>query len=191
MDKENLNRYREEEKELQEDTAEEVKETNSKSCELKIEELTNEVNKYRDMYLRNLAETENFKKRINDEKVRDRKYACYGLVEKMIGALDIFNKVVSVKPDDEKLRNYLIGFEMINNQLNQIIEDEGVKKIKSLGEKFDPRFHHAVETVWDEAQEEGIIVQEMQTGYMFKDRVLRAALVKVNKKPIENSKEEN
>ena len=193
MDKENFNRYREEEAEEGLDTNQvEENKTESNVVEnLKLEELQAEVNKYRDMYLRTLAETENFKKRMNDEKIRDRKYACYSFAEKLIGPLDIFDKVISVKPEDEKLRNYLIGFEMINNQLKQAIEDEGVKRIKAFGEQFDPRIHHAVETVWDETQEENVIVEELQSGYMFKDRVLRAALVKVNKKPIENSKEEN
>ena len=77
---------------------------------------------------------------------------------------------------------------MINNNLKQALEEEGVKKIKAVGEKFDPRYHHAVETAWDESKEEGIVLSEMQTGYMYKDRVLRPSLVKVNKK--EEIKEE-
>ena len=161
----------------------------NKKHKAQIEELKEEVNKYRDLYLRTLAETENFKKRINDEKIKDRKYASYSFCEKIISPIDLFDKVVSYKPDDDKLRNYLIGFEMINNQLKQVLSDEGVKEIKSLHEVFDPRFHQAVETVWDENYDENVIIVEMQKGYMYKDRVLRASLVKVNKKPI--NEEEN
>lgn len=209
----NYNRYREEESEqssgftetseevvAEEDTdsaKEEVKskkaEKQSKKDNAKIEELQSEVSKYRDMYLRTLAEAENFKKRVNDEKIRDRKYACFGFAEKLIDSIDLFDKVVSYKPDNELLRNYLIGFEMINNQLKQVLEAEGVTKIVTKDQMFDPRYHNAVETDWDETKEDNVILVEMKTGYMFKDRVLRASMVKVNKKPIEqneNSKEE-
>ena len=129
----------------------------------------------------------------NEEKLRDRKYACFGFAEKLIDSIDLFDKVVSYKPDNEMLRNYLIGFEMINNQLKQVLEAEGVTKINTKDQIFDPRYHNAVETDWDETKEENVILVEMKTGYMFKDRVLRASMVKVNKKPIEkeNSKEEN
>lgn len=201
----NYNRYREEETEnIEGDSVENNEELNnkeskkeekqSKKDKAKIEELTNEVNKYRDMYLRTLAESENFKKRVNDEKIKDRKYACFGFAEKLIDSIDLFDKVVSFKPDNDLLKNYLMGFEMINNQLKQVLEDEGVKKIITKDQMFDPKYHNAVETDWDETKEDNVILMEMKTGYMFKDRVLRASMVKVNKKPIENkenSKEEN
>lgn len=186
------NRYREEEKEevMNEENKEVVDETTSEEndevidVEIEDEEkqkLQEEVKRLNDLYLRTLAETENFKKRINEERIRERKYATQSLMEKMINTLDIFDKVVNVKTDDEKLKNFLIGFEMINNQLKQIVADEGVKPIESLGVKFNPSFHHAVETAWEEDKEEDIILEELQRGYTFKDRVLRAALVKVNK----------
>lgn len=190
------NRYREEEKEelmneeikevVDEATNEEVLEKNEEVIDVEIEDdekqkLQEEVKRLNDLYLRTLAETENFKKRINDERIRERKYATQSLMEKMINTLDIFDKVVSVKTDDEKLKNFLVGFEMINNQLKQIVADEGVKPIESLGVKFNPSLHHAVETSWEEDKEEDIILEELQRGYTFKDRVLRAALVKVNK----------
>ena len=92
-----------------------------------------------------------------------------------------------MKTDNEELKNFLLGFQMINKNFKDVLEKNGVKKINALGEKFDPRFHHAVETTYDENVEEGLIIQEMQTGYMYKDRVLRVSLVKVNQKP----KEEN
>lgn len=201
----NFNRYREEETGMTEDEVADTEiikeekvskkeEKQAKKDKIKIEELTAEVNKYRDMYLRTLAETENFKKRVNDEKIRDRKYACFSFAERLIESIDLFDKVVSYKPDNEMLRNYLIGFEMINNQLKQVLESEGVTKIVTKDQMFDPRFHNAVETDWDETKEENMILMEMKTGYMFKDRVLKASMVKVNKKPIEqteNSKEEN
>lgn len=199
-------RYREEEKdEMEKKQQEENKENSTASEEVKEvsldetnevkeetqdfekEELIAEVNKYKDLYLRTLADTENYKKRINEERIRERKYFNQSLIEKFVNALDIFDKTISIKTDDEKLKNFLIGFEMINNNLKQILIDEGVSLIESVGKQFDPSVHHAIETGYDETKEEGIILEEIQRGYKFKDRVLRAALVKVNKK----NKEEN
>ncbi|NLD26492.1 MAG: nucleotide exchange factor GrpE [Acholeplasmataceae bacterium] len=177
------NRYREEEKEEmenqnQEPVVEEVVEPENDD----VSKLKEEVNRLNDLYLRTLAESENFRKRINEERNRERKYSAQSLMEKLIVTLDVFDKAVNIQTDDEKLKNFLIGFEMINRQLQQIIADEGVKKIEALNKKFDPNYHHAIETDYQEGVEEDIILQELQTGYMFKDRVLRPALVKVNKK---------
>lgn len=188
------NRYREEEKnnenteEIKVETPEEVVIEEKPNEELaKIQE---ENKKLKEQYLRVLADSENFRKRIDEERIRERKYGSQRLLEKLVNSIDIFDKVVNIKTDDEKLKNFLIGFEMINNDLKQIIQDEGVKKIKTIGEKFDPRFHHAVETEWVETKDEDIILDETQSGYMYKDRVLRVALVKVNKKN-EEKKENN
>lgn len=185
------NRYREEEKQEKELNPENVSESNEElevveEDSEEIKKLKEENAKLKEQYLKVLADSENYRKRIDDERIRERKYGCQRLIEKIIPSIDIFDKAVNVKTDDEKLKNFLIGFEMINNNLKQTLEDEGVKKIKAVGEKFDPKFHHAVETEWIEGMEEDVIISEMQTGFMFKDRVLRPSLVKVNKKNNEN-----
>ncbi len=189
------NRYREEEKELEEEKkkngeveAEDVKTNEAETSKEDIEALKEEIKKYKEQYLRVLADSENFKKRIDEERIRERKYGSQRVLEKIIPSIDIFDKAVNMKTDDEKLKNFLIGFEMINNNLKQVLEEEGVKKIKAVGEKFDPKYHHAVETEWNSDVEEDVILSEMQTGYMYKDRVLRPSLVKVNKK-VEEKKE--
>lgn len=192
------NRYREEEKEemlkkaesedsVQDEEVEEVTLDDTNAVDLEKEELIVELNKYKDLYLRTLAEFENYKKRMNEERIRERKYFNQSLMERLVSALDIFDRTINIETDDEKLKNFLIGFKMINDNLKQILEDEGVKLIESIGKQFDPSVHHAIETTYDENYEEGVILEEIQRGYTFKDRVLRAALVKVNKKV----KEEN
>ncbi|MDD3623397.1 MAG: nucleotide exchange factor GrpE [Bacilli bacterium] len=157
--------------------------------DLEILELRAEVAKLSDLYLRTLAEAENFKKRINDERMRERKYASQSLLERLVNVTDIFDKAVNSNVDDEKVKNFLIGFQMINKNLQDLLEEEGVTKIKAKGEVFDPKVHHAVETVTDLEQDDNIIVQERQTGYYYKDRILRPSLVVVNKIN-ENNKEE-
>ena len=183
--KDNLNRYREEElDEKTDDKEEQVEET--KTPEPQNDELTKMTNSY----LRVLADFENFKKRTNEEKIRERKYVYQSLFEKMINITDIFDKAVNMKTDDEKLKNFLMGFQMINDNLKQLLEAEGVKKIITLDQKFDPNFHHAMEVEWDEAKDENIILSEMQTGYLYKDRLLRPSLVKVNQKTKGNDENE-
>lgn len=201
------NRYREEErleeeqnqkdkkkeKTIEVKTKKEEKKAKKKEEEqaedLEILELKAEVAKLSDLYLRTLAEAENFKKRINDERMRERKYASQSLLERLVNVTDIFDKAVNSNVDDEKVKNFLIGFQMINKNLQDLLEEEGVTKIKAKGEVFDPKVHHAVETVTDLEQDDNIIVQERQTGYYYKDRILRPSLVVVNKIN-ENNKEE-
>ena len=183
------NRYREEEKEeLEKSGKEEEKFDDSPEEELsEVDELKKKLEEKNNDYLRALAELENYKKRINDERSRERKYANQSLLEELIAGFDIFDKALNMKTDNEELKNFLLGFQMINKNFKDVLEKNGVKKINALGEKFDPRFHHAVETTYDENVEEGLIIQEMQTGYMYKDRVLRVSLVKVNQKPQEEN----
>lgn len=202
------NRYREEEKqekELKQTEAETSGEESAAETEATGEEtpvapaeekdaageetldLEEEVKRLKDLYLRTLADTENFKRRINEERIRERKYAAQGLLEKLISVIDIFDQAIGVETDDSKLKNFLTGFTIINKQLNEILEEEGVKKIDARDQIFDPAYHHAVEVEHDENKEDNIVLEVYQNGYTFKDRVLRPALVKVNK----SKKEEN
>lgn len=181
------NRYREEEKQEMEKegvTQETTEETVEKD-ELTL--LKEENQKLRELYLRTLADAENHKKRVDEERIRDRKYASQKLLEKLVNTIDIFDKAVNMKTDDEKLNNFLIGFKMINSNIQTVLEEEGVKRIKTVGEKFDPRYHDAVEVNYDSNIEEDVILAETMSGYTYKDRVLRAAGVIVNKKKTEDT----
>ena len=203
------NRYREEEKleeELEEnESSDKVDETlednkddiSNSNCDdvlalqEEINKLKEENNNLKNQYLRTIADADNFKKRIDEERIRERKYASQKLLEKLVDNLDIFDKAVNMKTEDANLKNFLIGFKMINDNLKNILTEEGVKKINANG-KFDPRYHLSVDTGYDENLEEDMILSVIKDGYMYKDRVLTAALVKVNKKPVEaNDSEEN
>lgn len=197
MKKEEIhNRYREEESEETTETlngegAQDVENVELETLEVDVEaiesneeikKLQEEIKILQDKYLRAFAEHENFKKRMNEERIKERKYANQGLLEQIINVTDIFDKAVNVETDDPKLKNFLIGFKMINENIKQVLENEGVKKINAIGELFDAKYHMAVETDYDETKEENIILEEIQTGYIFKDRILRPSRVKVNKK---------
>lgn len=198
-----FNRYREEEKELNEETVEETVlqeeaqeettetvETNKKDKKAKkgkkIEDfeeyhlLVEEVASLKDDLLRNRADLENFKRRNNEERIRERKYALQDFLMELIDVIDIYDKAVSVKTDDEKLNKFLSGFIMINNRLKQILEHHEVKQIDALNKPFDPSFHSAIETVKVDGVEPNTVVEVIITGYTYKDRVLRPSMVKVS-----------
>ncbi len=193
------NRYREEEKEM--DVAPEteiVEETKEVESDMSEENKKNKKHKKNHLYeenqalkkenaelkdqlLRNLAELENFKKRTNEERIKDRKYALADFLMQLIDTLDIFDKAVNKQTNDEKLKQFLDGFAMINKSFKQILERNGVKPIEALGKPFDPAYHSAIETVEVEGTDSNIVVEELMTGYIYKDRVLRPSMVKVSK----------
>ena len=144
-------------------------------------ELQEENAKLLDQLLRKQAEFENYKKRVSEERQRDRKYALQDFLMESIETLDIFDKAVSFQTDDQTLRNFLRGFVMVNNRLKNILENYGVVQIDCLNKPFDPSFHSALETVEKEGVEPNVVVEVVMTGYMYKDRVLRPATVKVSK----------
>ena len=202
------NRYREEEKEInveeekvEETTLEEEKKTEELvSDEEKIDkqknkkikkqkkiedfeeyhQLVEEVAKLKDDLLRNRADLENFKKRNNEERIRERKYALQDFLLDLIDVIDIYDKAVNIKTDDEKLNKFLSGFVMINNMLKQKLASYEVKQIDALNKPFDPSFHSAIESVKVDGVEPNTVVEVIITGYTYKDRVLRPSMVKVS-----------
>lgn len=173
----NKEMIQEEQVESTEET-EEVLEVEEEVSEVEL--LQEEVNNLKDKFLRNQAELENFKRRTNEERVKERKYAQQYILTKLIDLNDNFERALSSNKDDyDSLKE---GLTMIMSQLSSILEEESVKKIESVGKEFDPNFHQAVMTSNEEDIEDDIVAEEFQTGYMYKDRVLRPSMVKVNKK---------
>jgi molecular chaperone GrpE len=145
-------------------------------------ELEKKCNELQDKYLRMLAETENFKKRTIEERTRERKYMYNDLLMELVNVIDVFDKAVSMKTDDEKLKKYLMGFSMVNMQLKQILSNYSVKKIETLNHPFDPTTENAMDTIVDDSVPADTVVKEIMSGYLYKDRVLRPAHVIVSKK---------
>ena len=165
----------------------EEREDKVKVLDDRLEAQVNENASLTDRLLRNAAEVENFKKRIQDERVKERKYASISLVGDLIQPLEYLNLSVNMQTDDQMLKNFLIGFQMINKQIFDVLEKDGLKAIEcNVGDEFNPNLHHALETTEDENYPVDSIVQVMQRGYMYKDRILRPTMVKVNKEKKEN-----
>lgn len=179
------NRYREEEisegKNVDDSNVE--SEITDNVIEDDIDKLKEEIKFLKNEVLKSKAEEINFKKRIDEEKKLAIKYGNQALLEDFVEQLDLFDSVVQMKTDDPVLKNFLIGFEMINNNFKQILTDQGVKKIDvKVGDMMDPKYHHALQVEWDKNYEENVILKELKAGYLYKDRILRPTLVKVNKK---------
>jgi len=175
--------------EILESTIEEQVEPKKEKKKDKVAKLEEEVKDLKDQLLRNAAELENFKKRMMQEKINDRKYASTNLLHDLLVPLDQFDKVVNMETDNDLLKNFLIGFKMINDQFMSVLENEGVKEIDALHQMFDPKVHHAVEKTSDKEKDNGIVLEVLQKGYMYKERVLRPSMVKVNEWSDENGED--
>lgn len=141
-------------------------------------------------YLKAYAELENTKKRLKEEAIKDRKYASQKVVGELINPVDMLQMIVNMPAPSPEIQNYVIGFQMITNQLVDILKSEGLAPIEAkVGEEFDPKFMQVVDTAYEEDKEENTILAIKQAGYMYKDRVLRPAMVLVNKKPEEKKEE--
>lgn len=153
----------------------------------RIEELEEEVIKLKEelaasknAYFKAYADAENLKKRLQSEADNVRKYRIQGFASEVLPVIDNLERALDVKVDDPNVKNYAKGFEMIYQQLVHILEMEGVKEIEAQDKPFDPNYHQALMQESKEGVEPGMVIEVLQKGYMLKDRVLRATLVKVS-----------
>jgi len=170
-------------------TAQKVRPSDKKSLEKEIEKIKaklEETEKAAEDYLTKLkylqAEFENYKKMADREREKIIQYANEELIIKL---LDVYENLERALESGKKSNNkeaLMKGVEITYNQLKDILEREGLKPIKTVGEKFDPFKHEAVMKENKEDCEEDIILEEFQRGYMLKDKVIRYSKVKVCKR---------
>lgn len=141
------------------------------------DELKKKADEYKDALQRLQADFENYKKRCDREKASLRKYANAELIKSLLPTLDSFELALKNNGDHEK---FVKGVEMIYAQLYSMLEELGLKKIGAEGMQFDPYAHEALLQV--ESEKDGIVLEELQKGYMFDDAVIRHSKVKVGKK---------
>ncbi|NBJ68571.1 MULTISPECIES: nucleotide exchange factor GrpE [Clostridia] len=130
--------------------------------------------------LRVQAEYDNFKKRTIKEREAARKYQSQDLIQELLPALDNFERALQVEKT-EATASIIDGISMVYNQLKEALASQGAEEIPAVGKEFDPNIHHAVMQVEDEDQPSNTVVEELQKGYILKDRVIRPAMVKVTK----------
>lgn len=145
-----------------------------------IIQLKEELATSKNAYFKAYADTENLKKRLQLEAENTRKYRIQSFASEILPVLDNLERALHVKADDENVKNYAKGFEMIYTQLIHILKNEGVEEIDALDKPFDANYHNALMQEVKDGVESGVVIEVLQKGYMLKDRVLRAALVKVS-----------
>ena len=139
-----------------------------------IDELKSEVDRLKKAY----ADTENVKKRLQNEADTNKKYRIQSFAKEILPAIDNLERAMAAS--DESESQLKKGVEMIYNQLIKSLKDEGVEEIDCLNKKFDPNFEQSIMVEKKEGVEPGVVIEVLQKGYMLKDRVLRAAMVKIS-----------
>jgi molecular chaperone GrpE len=145
-----------------------------------IDELSTKLQEEENKRLRLLADYENFKRRAALDQEALQKYRAQNLLTSIIPVLDNFARALSVEAKTEEIRSMMTGMEMIYRTLLEALESEGLVEIEAVDKEFDPNFHQAIMTGNDDEKPSGAILEELQKGYMLKDRVLRPTMVKVN-----------
>ena len=165
----------------------------------KEEKLTpeEELEVLKDKLARTFAEMENQRRRFEKEKDDAYEYGGYSFAKEALNLLDNLERSKVALENDEKLKNtdalkkIVEHLNIINNDMLSIFKKNNIEPIKSINEKLDPNLHQAMMEVEDSTKEPGTIVQEIQKGFMMKDRLLRPSLVGVSKKKTEESENED
>ena len=148
--------------------------------EAEITALKQEVADLKEKMLRQQADVQNFKRRMSEEKIRERKLANADLIKALLPIVDNFDLALEKEKDNKAMKKTLKGFGMIRRDLMKALKDSGLNEIEALNEPFDPNYHQAVMKEPREGVESDIVIEEFQKGYMFKDRLVRPAMVKVS-----------
>ncbi len=142
-----------------------------------LEKQNNELKNTIEHLQRLQAEFQNYQKRIECQVRMHKEYAAFDLTFKLLNVMDDFeNAIKNLQVEDEEI---VKGVKMIFNNLKKTLEDHGLREIKSVGDKFDPFKHEPIQKVNVDGKKDGEIVEEIQKGYMFKEKLLRPSRVKV------------
>lgn len=151
----------------------------SKRKDKKDEALKEKITELEDRVVRQMAEFENFRKRTEKEKSAMFETGAKSVIEKILPVVDNFERGLAAIPEEEKGNPFADGMNMIYKQLMTELEAIGVKPIEAVGCEFDPKYHNAVMQVESEGMESGMVAQELQKGYMYRDTVVRHSMVGV------------
>ena len=209
MDKEeineNINISKNEKDELNAQTAEndveaqKSKDKNSESEKNDDEKLTpeQELETLKDKLARTFAEMENQRRRFEKEKEDAYEYGGYTFAKEALNLLDNLERSKAVLESDDKLKDtealikIIEHLDIINTDMLSIFKKNNIEPIKSIDEKLDPNLHQAMMEVEDDTKDPGTIVQEIQKGFLMKDRLLRPSLVGVSKKKVKEEEKED
>ena len=150
--------------------------------------LEKKIDELNDKLLRSLAENQNLRKIHEKEREDLIKYSSSSFAREILNLADNLERAFGLFKDNPKFKadefkDTMLGIELIEKELINSFDKNGIKSFESVGKKFDPNFHQALNEVESE-QEDGIVINEIQKGYMLNDRLLRPALVSISKKKV-------
>jgi molecular chaperone GrpE len=151
----------------------------------RLAQLEKELEEVRQHVLYAQAETQNVRRRLEQEKQAASAYAATAFARDMLSVKDNLERALSAIPEDlrgdERMKGLIIGIEATGRELTNVFQRHGITRIEAMGQPLDPNKHQAMLEIPSAEAEPGTVVQEMQPGYMIKDRLLRPALVGVAK----------
>lgn len=151
-----------------------------KAVEDELTLLQKRYDELNDRYLRLHADLENFKRRSRQEQAAAVKYRAQDLLTQLLPVMDNFERALQVEASEKEAIAIKQGVDMVYRQFQTALQGEGLETIEAVGKNFDPFVHQAIMQVKEEGFESGAVIEELQKGYQYKDRVLRPSMVKVN-----------
>jgi len=159
----------------------------------KKESIDEKLKNTQDKLLRSMAEMENQRRRFEKEKEEAFEFGGFNFARESLSLLDNIDRAITSFKNDEKLKNnkdlnkIIDGIDVVKKDLISIFKKNGIEAIECINKKFDPNFHQAMLEIENSTKEPGTIIQEVQKGYMMKNRLLRPSLVGVSKKTLEKA----
>lgn len=147
----------------------------------KLEELRASSEKNHDLYLRAMADIENLKRRFRKEKEDLGRFANESIIRELLPVLDNLQNAISFAQRANASASMLEGISLTLKMLIEVLKKSGVKEIKAVEEEFDPNFHQAVMHEETEEKKAGIVIKELQKGYLLNERLIRPSMVVVGK----------
>ncbi|MSS20381.1 nucleotide exchange factor GrpE [Pseudoramibacter porci] len=135
-----------------------------------------------DQLMRLQADFSNYKKRTSREKAEIASYTTEELLKKLLPIIDNLERALAASENDDGSEELATGIKMVYKELMKTLQDEGLQEIEAEGKPFDPTYHHGVAIGNEDGVEDQVILDVFQKGYMYKDKVIRAAMVRINQK---------
>lgn len=156
------------------------------AAEREAEKLRDELEKLKDEMLRQRADFDNARKRIEKQKRDDLKYSSMPLISELLTVVDHLELALKYAPEDDPLRQ---GVDLALGDMKKVLKNYHLEPIEALGKKFDPSLHEALSVTHESEIEDNVIIDEQRVGYKLFDRVVRPSRVVVNKQPAAKTEE--
>ena len=166
-----------------------VEETNETKSEDNVKQLEQEVADLKDKLLRKAAEFENYKRRTENDQINLITFAAESFIQKLLPVIDDFERSLGHVDEAEDINAIKQGLKLIYDKLLKVLDEQGVKKIEAVGNPFDVDYHEALMQRPDDSVEPHTVLEEMEKGYTYKDKVIRHAKVIVSEEKSSEPKE--